>query len=121
MRAKKIIHDVPGYKYIVIQSSGLYQIDSIDLCTNIDEVSSVLIETIQDEIDYILNNTYDSPEQYKQNDPDGYDELIYYYDGMDLLDIEDLVDIWNRYLPEHRAFKVLDAETLETVAERVGY
>lgn len=120
MRAKQIIKDVNGYDYIVIQSSG-DQIDSIDLCQNDAEVCSVLIERIHEEIEFIMYDTWDSLDQFKNEDPEYYDYLIDLDNDIYNMNIDALIDIWNNLFADHWAVEVIDARNLKIIAKRIGH
>lgn len=120
MVAKNVLKDVDGYDYIVLQvSEGESEIVQMDLCSSLDEVCKVLADRIREELEWILDDTWDSVEQFQQEEPKTYRQLMYTYESLDLMDLTELTEAWDDWFADHWLFQVINVNNLSVLAQRL--
>lgn len=119
MIAKNVLKDVDGYKFIVLQVLDDSEIVKMDLCSSLDEVCKVLADRIREEFEWILDETWDSVEQFQQEEPKTYRKLMYTYESLDDMDLKELTETWNDWFAACWLFEVIQIDNLSVLAQRL--
>ena len=119
MIAKNVLRAVDGYDYIVLQVLDDSEIVQMDLCSSLDEVCKVLADRIREELEWILDDTWDSVEQFQQEEPKTYRKLMYTYESLDNMDLTELTETWDDWFAACWLFEVIQIDDLSVLAQRL--
>jgi len=119
MVAKNVLKDVYGYDYIVLQVTDDSNIVQMDLCSSMDEVCRIIADRIREELEWILDDTWDSVEQFQKEEPETYRKLMYTYESLDNMDLTELTETWDDWFADTWLFEVIQIADLSVLAQRL--